>query len=304
MSASKAAFVGVDWGTSSFRAWLMAADGAVLAHTRGNEGMLHCAEAGFAPVLQMHLQRLQAAPSLPVLMCGMVGARQGWKEAPYLFTPTRLDALQAGAVRVEFPGEVRILPGVACTQAECPDVMRGEETQLLGAIGGEFTGLVCIPGTHSKWVDIDAGAITGFATFMTGELFSVLSRHSILAHAVDPAAATQRPDEAFLAGVADAAGDPAALTHLLFRVRSAQLLGHQDRADGASRLSGLLIGAEIAAARQRHAGACVVQLIGAGSLGELYAAALQASGFVVERRNAEDASRQGLVRAAQKLWPA
>lgn len=311
--AVQAAFVGVDWGTSSFRAWLMAADGQVLAHTRSSEGMLHCAQAGFAPVLQAHLAQLQAPAGLPVLMCGMVGARQGWLEAPYLHTPTRLDALHQGAVPVpfDFAGhELRILPGVACTDARQPDVMRGEETQLLGAIAPDFTGSVCIPGTHSKWVSLQHGAISGFATCMTGELFAVLSRHSILSHAVEAteaaevAAAAQVPDAAFLEGVAGALREPAALTQLLFRLRAAQLLGHEQRADGAARLSGLLIGAEIAAmrARQEGAGAQGVQLIAAGRLGTLYHAALEAAGFAPTLRDAEDASRQGLVQAARRLW--
>src|SRR5690242_20566564 len=104
-----------------------------LAESRGSEGMLHCAGAGgFAPVLHDHLVRLRAPEGVPVLICGMAGARQGWVEAPYLETPTRLDALHGGAVRVGAPGDVRILPGVAQRRAERPDVMRGEETQLLG----------------------------------------------------------------------------------------------------------------------------------------------------------------------------
>ncbi|HEU0149283.1 MAG TPA: 2-dehydro-3-deoxygalactonokinase, partial [Bradyrhizobium sp.] len=149
---SSGAFVAVDWGTSSFRGWLMAADGTVLAESRGPEGMLHCVDSGFAPVLRDHLVKLGANEHLPVLICGMAGAKQGWVEAPYLRTPTRLDALHEGAIQVDAPGDVRILPGVAQARVEQPDVMRGEETQLLGITESDFTGLVCIPGTHSKWV--------------------------------------------------------------------------------------------------------------------------------------------------------
>ena len=120
----------------------------------------------------------------PVLICGMAGARQGWVEAPYLKTPTRLDALHEGAVRVDAGADIRILPGIAQARADRPDVMRGEETQLLGVLDPGFAGLVCIPGTHSKWIRIEAGEIVEFATYMTGELFSVISQHSILSHAV------------------------------------------------------------------------------------------------------------------------
>lgn len=299
---ARAAFVGVDWGTSSFRAWSMTADGTVLAHTRGGEGMLHCIDAGFAPTLALHLERLGAPSDLPVLMCGMVGARQGWKEAPYLFAPTRLDTLQQGAVRIDTPRDVRILPGIADAKAASPDVMRGEETQLLGAIAPDFTGLVCIPGTHSKWITLEDGQVVGFATYMTGEMFSVLSGHSILSHAVDPAHPPKPSDAAFRDGVLGAARQPSALTNALFRIRAAQLLGQQQRSDGAARLSGLLIGTEIAAALDRHPGTKSVQLIGAGALCELYAAALTMRDVAVNLVDAEEASRQGLAEAARRLW--
>src|ERR1700754_474352 len=107
-STAPPAFVAVDWGTSSFRGWLMSPQGRVLAESRGGEGMLHCAGTGFAPVLRDHLARLGAPQQTPVLICGMAGARQGWVEAPYLHTPTRLDALHEGAVRVDAGSDIRI----------------------------------------------------------------------------------------------------------------------------------------------------------------------------------------------------
>lgn len=299
-------FVVVDWGTSSFRGWLMSADGKVLAESRGSEGMLHCAGgAGFAPVLRDHLGRLGAHEE-PVLICGMAGARQGWVEAPYLKTPTRLDALHEGAVRVDAPsdigGDVRILPGIAQAQAERPDVMRGEETQLLGVTEPDFTGLVCIPGTHSKWIRIEDGQIVAFSTYMTGELFSVIAQHSILAHAIE-AAASPADGRPFREGVARALAAPTALTASLFRLRAAQLLGFEQRSDGAARLSGLLIGTEIADARRQH-GLRSVRLIAAGALGKLYAAALGAQDIDVTVVDAEQASRHGLAKAAAKIWGA
>ena len=204
------AFVVVDWGTSSFRGWLMSADGEALAESRGGEGMLHCANTGFAPVLHEHLTRLGAPEGLPVLICGMAGARQGWVEAPYLKTPTRLEALHEGAIRIDAPGDIRILPGIAQARADRPDVMRGEETQLLGVTEPDFTGLVCIPGTHSKWIRIDAGRVVEFSTYMTGELFSVIAQHSILAHAVEAAGPTTAGSEPFREGLAKALAEPTA----------------------------------------------------------------------------------------------
>ena len=298
------AFVVVDWGTSSFRGWLMSANGEVLAESRGGEGMLHCAGGtGFAPALRDHLARLGAPNGAPVLICGMAGARQGWVEAPYLKVPTRLDALYEGAVRVDAPGDIRILPGIAQARADRPDVMRGEETQLLGVTESDFTGLVCIPGTHSKWIRIEDGRIVEFSTYMTGELFSVIAQHSILAHAVE-AAASPADSQPFRDGLSTALAAPTALTASLFRLRAAQLLGFEQRADGAARLSGLLIGTELADAMDRHGALRSVRLIATGALGQLYAAALVAQDVDVTVVDAEQASRRGLAKAALKIWGA
>jgi 2-dehydro-3-deoxygalactonokinase len=304
VTADKPAFVAVDWGTSSFRGWLMAANGSVLAETRGPEGMLHCAAAGFAPVLADHLAKLGGMQNVPVLICGMAGARQGWIEAPYRHTPTRLDALHDGAQRVDTQGDVRILPGIAQADAAAPDVMRGEETQLLGVTEPDFTGLVCIPGTHSKWVWIDAGSVVSFTTYMTGELFSVITQHSILKHAVDHDAPSPAANDAFRDGLQRALDAPVGLTASLFSLRAAQLLGFQQQADGAARLSGLLIGTEIADAGSRYGTRHPVRLIGAGALKDLYASALAAAGFEVAIVDAERASQHGLTKAAIHLWGA
>ena len=294
----------IDWGTSSFRGWLMSAEGNPLAESRSSEGMLHCTGGpGFAPVLRDHLARLGAADETPVLICGMAGARQGWVEAPYLRTPTRLDALHEGAIRVEGPGDIRILPGIAQAEAVRPDVMRGEETQLLGVTEPGFTGLVCIPGTHSKWVRIDDGRVVEFSTYMTGELFSVVAQHSILAHAVE-SGSTPVDSPAFRDGLGAAMAMPTGVTASLFRLRAAQLLGFEQRADGAARLSGLLIGAELADAMSRHDSPRSVRLIGAGALGRLYEAALTAQGLDVTTVDAEQASQLGLAKAAAGIWGA
>jgi 2-dehydro-3-deoxygalactonokinase len=292
----------VDWGTSSFRSWLLSADGATLAESRSSEGMLHCVGAGFAPVLSEHLARLGAPQGTPVLICGMAGARLGWVEAPYLKVPTRLDALHEGAIRVDTPGDVRILPGIAQARADEPDVMRGEETQLLGVTEPGFTGLVCIPGTHSKWVRIDAGRVVEFSTYMTGELFSVISQHSILSHAVATDGPPPADSQSFRDGLAKALLRPTALTASLFRLRASQLLGFEHRTDGAARLSGLLIGTELADAAERLGPLRSVRLIAAGPLGRLYDAALRERGVEVTVVDAEQASRLGLGKAALNIW--
>ena len=200
--------------------------------------------------------------------------------------------------------DIRILPGVAQARADRPDVMRGEETQLLGIIDPGFTGLVCIPGTHSKWVRIERGAIVEFATYMTGELFSVISQHSILAYAVEAGAQSAANSQPFREGVATAMAAPSGLTSSLFRLRAAQLLGFEQRGDGADRLSGLLIGTEIADATARFGQPRSLRLLRAGHLGQLYELALRERGFDVTADDAEQASRRGLSKAAINIWGA
>lgn len=299
-TGDRGTFVAIDWGTSSFRAWLMTADGTPISESRSDEGMRHCATAGFEPVFLRHMATLGGL-GLPTIICGMAGARQGWQEAPYLETPARLDALGAGAIRVDIGGDVRILPGIAQTSADEPDVMRGEETQILGSVETGFTGLVCIPGTHSKWIRIENGIIVGFTTYMTGELFALIAESGVVSLSLDKEVAATPDNPAFLAGLA-AAESGAALTSSLFRIRSAMLLGFAEKRDGTARLSGLLVGAEISDAARRHGRHQPVRLIASGPLARLYEAALSHSGFATTLADAELASRRGLTRVALTLW--
>src|SRR5262245_55811049 len=182
--------------------------------------------------------------------------------------------------------------------------MRGEETQLLGVTEPDFTGLVCIPGTHSKWIRIEAGHVVEFSTYMTGELFSVISQHSILAHALETTGPTKADSQPFHEGLSMALAAPTALTASLFRLRAAKLLGFEQRADGAARLSGLLIGTELADAMHRHGRPGSVRLIGTGPLGRLYETALRGQGSDVIAVDAEQAARLGLGKAAKSIWGA
>ncbi|TRL39285.1 2-dehydro-3-deoxygalactonokinase [Rhizobium straminoryzae] len=303
---AEAAYIAVDWGTTSFRLWLMDGDHRVLAERRSGEGMTTAAETGFSQVLETHLAAVSAGADLPVIICGMAGARQGWVEAGYVDAPAPLAAVLDGAVRV--PGEtrdIRILPGIAQRAETAPDVMRGEETQLLGALGPSSTGkaLVCMPGTHSKWVNVEDSRVTSFASFMTGEVFDVITKHSILKHAVAGAEAFDASHPAFQAAVVKAAAEPALLTSLIFTARSGQLLHGLDATGAAARLSGTLIGAEIAggihAAGRRPD---LVRLVASGRLQGLYEGALAALGLAFETIDADLAVRQGLAAAAQSLF--
>jgi 2-dehydro-3-deoxygalactonokinase len=298
------AYVAVDWGTSSFRLWLVDRAGKVLAERRSDEGMLAAAKAGFPGVLQAHLTAVQAPGHLPVLVCGMAGAKTGWVEAGYVDTPAPLSAILKQAARV--PGEardIRILPGIAQRDAKAPDVMRGEETQLLGALGLDAAGeaLVCMPGTHSKWVRVKDGTVVHFSTFMTGELFSVVSRETILSLAVANADAAEDVDS-FNAAVKAAFDAPAFAANLLFTARSRQLLFSSTPAAARETLSGTLIGAELAAGLSGSVPKAGITLIASGRLAALYRQAFDALSIHVNSIDADEAVRRGLSMAAAAIW--
>ncbi|MEW9616383.1 2-dehydro-3-deoxygalactonokinase [Shinella sp. S4-D37] len=302
---SAPAYVAVDWGTSSFRLWLIGTDGVVLAERRSGEGMTTAARTGFAEVLQSHLAAVSAPAGLPVLVCGMAGARQGWVEAGYLDTPAALADIPAAAVRVPgLPADIRILPGLAQRDAAAPDVMRGEETQLLGAAAelGDGDHLVCMPGTHSKWVRLSGGRVTGFSTFMTGELFEAIATHTILSHALADAGAIAGGNDAFRAAVARMVANPALATSQMFSVRAGSLIAGLSPVDAKARLSGTLIGLEIAGALSLVAEGTPVTLVVSGGLGALYEKALAAAGLSPVVVDADAAVRKGLAAGAKALW--
>lgn len=300
---NQAEYVAVDWGTSSFRLWLIDRAGGVVAERRSPEGMMAAAKLGFAAVLQSHLDAVGAANDLPVVICGMAGARQGWVEAGYIDTPAHLALILQRAVPV--PGQsrdIRILPGIAQRDPRAPDVMRGEETQLLGALGADAAGeaVVCIPGTHSKWARVSGGTVERFATFMTGELFSVVSRETILSHAV--VGANEEDTEAFKSAVIAAFETPALAANLLFRVRSSQLLYGSSPSSAREKISGTLIGLELAAGLAGDRPRSGITLVASGRLAVLYRLAFETFSVAVQSIDAEEAVRRGLSMAAEAIW--
>lgn len=291
-----------DWGTSSFRLWIVGRDGAVIAELRSDEGMMKARAAGFAAVLEGHLADMGAPANLPVVICGMAGARQGWLEAAYIDTPAALAALSAQAVPVVGDRPVFILPGLAQRDPAAPDVMRGEETQLLGVVAqGNASGLVCMPGTHSKWVVLEDGRVERFSTFMTGDLFAAVAEHSILKLALSGDRRVEPTDPVFAQAVKSAFVKPQEATARLFAVRAGPLLDLGDPAHAAALLSGELIGIELAGARSRFGSPDEVMLVGSGRLGQLYRAALDVIGVRVREIDAESAVRSGLFAAARAL---
>ncbi|MGJ8572627.1 MAG: 2-dehydro-3-deoxygalactonokinase [Hoeflea sp.] len=299
MSTSPA-IVAVDWGTSSFRLWMMSRDGTVLAEHRSHEGMSEVADRGFGPVLESHLLALAAPATLPVVICGMAGSRQGWVEAGYIDTPADVTTIGERATIVPGTGRrIIIIPGLAVRSESEPDVMRGEETQLLGAHlempGGER---YCMPGTHSKWVNMNGASVNRFETFMTGELFSVLSAKTILVHSTGGEGKVDANDPAFLTGVRDGWARPEKITQQLFSIRAGQLLYNHANDENRARLSGLLIGTEFAGAGVR--GDEQIGLVASGALQRLYHAALLACGVNVRDIDADVAVRRGLMESWQR----
>ena len=282
--------IGVDWGTSSFRAFRLTRDGAIRDRRGAPRGIMAIPDGRFADTLREEIGPWLASGERHVLLSGMIGSRQGWVEAPYLPCPAGPAEIAAALIDVAFDwAQVKIVPGVSAIDASgVAELMRGEETQLvgvLGAVGG--VAWACLPGTHAKWARVEDGRIAGFSTYLTGEAYAALRGHTILGRmmrdgATEPAAFDQ--------GVARAA-QPGGLLHHLFGVRSLALVGRLTEGEGASYLSGLLIGHEVRAALAGIPSGAVVHMIGAPELTALYARAVEACGGMAERLNGEAAAK-------------
>lgn len=287
-------WIAVDWGTSQLRVWAMAA-GRVLAAASSDDGMGRLSPAGFEPALLRLIEPWLGTGQMPVIACGMVGARQGWAEAPY--RPVPCAPVAPGALMPVASGPrlaVRFVPGLSQSKPAA-DVMRGEETQIAGVLATlpDFDGIVCLPGTHTKWAHLSAGEVVSFQTFLTGEIFALLAGQSVLRHSVG---SEGWDDAAFAEAVADAITSPARVAARLFGLRAEALLADLAPETARARLSGLLIGTELAAARPYWLGQRVV-IVGADALAGAYAAALAAQGVAAETLPAEAMTLAGLVLA-------
>ena len=285
--------IGLDWGASRVRAFRYDIDGVVTEVRERNCDLLAVKPSGFESVLTDLTHGWRRGGSPRFMLCGMVGSRQGWAEAQYLSCPADAGALASRLLCLPAAGGYAwIAPGLFCESADQADVMRGEETQIIGAVAPTWSGLAVTPGTHSKWSIIDGGRITRFRTWMTGELFALLKSQSLLGRLMKPG-----PDDAdaFALGVLRAIEDHA-ITALLFSVRAEALLARIAPTSLASYLSGLLIGAEITGGMALSDRASPLVIIGAPALTALYATALELAG------------RSGAIRidgaqaAARGLW--
>ena len=248
--ADRTSLVAIDWGTSSLRGARLAADGRVLERRGFDRGVLSVPAGGFAAVFGDCFGDWVHEHGVPVLISGMAGSRQGWFEVPYLACAAGLEDLAAALHGVDTPlaARIAIVPGLSCRHEGAPDVMRGEETQVFGAasLRGARDALCVLPGTHSKWVRLTGGRIESFRTHMTGEVFDLLRRHSILARTLPDAAGGEPPfdGEAFDAAVQCAQSGPGLLSRA-FGLRAMALFEEMPPASRESCLSGLVIGEEL-----------------------------------------------------------
>ena len=293
-------WIAVDWGTTHLRVYAMSKTHAVIAEAQSSDGIGALQHGEFeAALLALISKWLPTSGKILVLACGMVGARQGWIEATYRTVPCSLssDIELTPVATQDHRLDVRILPGLC--QADPADVMRGEETQIAGLLAeqGEDVTTVCLPGTHSKWAALDKGHIQSFSTFMTGELFALLSTHSILRHSVDTDGWN---NEAFLVAVQEGVEQPHVLLSSSFRIRAQGLLNHTPEATARARLSGLLIGCELAGAKD-YWSQQPVALIGDTALSALYETALNSLGVKTQRHSPRDMTVAGLRQQAPSL---
>ncbi|MGB0505491.1 MAG: 2-dehydro-3-deoxygalactonokinase [Pikeienuella sp.] len=294
-------WIAVDWGTTRLRAWAMTDAGDVLRKAESDQGMGGLTQQEFEPALMALIGGWLSPDTVTkVVACGMVGARQGWVEAAYSATPCPpMDAAACVSPSTTDPRiQVSIIPGLC--QYEPADVMRGEETQIAGLLADQpdYDGLICLPGTHSKWARVTAGQVTTFSTFMTGELFALLSERSVLRHSVGSTGKAGWEDGAFCDSVISAFRNPIEVTSQLFGVRARSLLVNEKSSVSRAALSGALIGSELAAAEIDQAN---ITLVGDSQLGHLYQKAIFAIGVTATVAAPEAMTLNGLTAARLRL---
>ncbi|SIS76480.1 2-keto-3-deoxygalactonate kinase [Roseivivax lentus] len=292
---SAASWIAVDWGLSNLRAWVIGADGDILDKRVSGQGVNTLARDAFeAALLDLIGDALPETGRMTILVCGNAGAREGWAEAPYRAVPSAPPGVAQAtrALTLDPRLDIRILPGLK--QMKPPDVMRGEETQIAGVFAARpnFDGVICLPGTHTKWAQVSAREVVSFRTFMTGEIFALLEKRSVLRHVVGDG----WDDAAFAEAVGEGMSRPAPLASNLFSLRAEALLAGLAPDAARARLSGLLIGMELAGARAYWLGQPVL-IVGEVGIAQAYRTALAAQGAMVETIDAEAVTLGGLVAA-------
>lgn len=289
-------WIAADWGTTNLRVWAMSQSGTVLGEAKSDQGMGKLDADQFESAL-LDLVNDWVTKRTPVIACGMVGSRQGWVEAPYIATPC--PATPSGFANAPTNAanlSVHIIPGIR--QNDPADVMRGEETQIAGflALNPKWDGVICLPGTHTKWVHVSADEIVSFQTAMTGDLFAAIAGHTVLKHSIGEG----WDADGFFQGMDDAISRPEKLAARLFSLRAEALLNGLPGATARARLSGLLIGAELATTKPYWLGQQVA-VIGAGNLAKIYVDALATQGVSATQADGDWITLSGLTAAYRRL---
>ena len=288
LTAPQRPVIAIDWGTSSLRGARLGASGQVLESREFPRGILTVAPGQFESVFHELFGDWMQAEGALCLISGMAGSRQGWQEAPYCPCPAGFAELGQHLLWLQ-PGRIALVPGLSCTSADTlhtPDVMRGEEVQIFGALhrAGRDSATLVLPGTHSKWVQVHSGRVVLFQTFMTGEVFAVMSQHSILGKTPDLNGAFN--ESAFLQGV-DQSQHAGSMLHHLFAVRTLGLFDRLSAAQLPSYLSGLLIGEELRSQSLSPSQDGPVILIGSDALTLRYTLGLQHLSIACQSHGAE-----------------
>lgn len=293
----------IDWGTTSFRAYRLSEHGEIIDKRQSANGILAVKNGQFANMLVSQVgDWMDAEPKARIVMSGMIGSRQGWQEIDYVTGQPGLAEIASGIGQITLDNGrvVWIAPGYSCLNADGqPDVMRGEETQIMGAISGKSGAhTFCLPGTHSKWVSVVDGKINGFTTFMTGEVFDVMCQHSILGKLMTDQGRLQADAENWFDDGVEKAKAGISLLSGFFGVRARALFAEIPEAYTKDYLSGLLIGTEIRDAYKDNS--IDVTLIGSGPLIELYGRAIKAFGGQAQLAD-ENLAAAGLYELAKEI---
>jgi 2-dehydro-3-deoxygalactonokinase len=282
-AVSEPALIGVDWGTSSLRAFLIDTDGQVIDDASSPEGIMQVPGKTFEAVLDRLIGPWRRQANVPILASGMITSQNGWVETPYATMP--LDACDLARVLVPYDvasgARIHFVTGALIEHAGGPDVMRGEETQIIGASTlGLNDGTFVMPGTHSKWVHVVDGQIVDFSTYMTGEIFAALKGHTILGTLME---GDDFNEEAFEMGVAAGLDTKVNLLHNLFHVRTLPLMDKIPKVATADYMSGMLVGTEVAAATRNIEDIGTITIVGRSDLSGRYENALHTAGFECRR---------------------
>ena len=289
-------WIAVDWGSSNLRMWALDKKNEILDSFSSNDGMLGLENDDFEPLLYDKISNwVSGEINIPILCCGMVGAKQGWMEAPYSTVPYSL-MQETDSVKVictDNSLDVRILGGLK--QNDPADVMRGEETQIRGflSIFSNFDGIICLPGTHTKWVQVSAGEVISFRTFMSGELFALMSEYSVLKHSVNSDGWNYQE---FNSAVSESISNPQKLFSDFFKLRADDLLNKVEKSVLRSKLSGYIIGTELAGAKPYWLGQNIV-ILAKDDLSKVYKAALEGQGVFAQEVDATKCTLDGLTKA-------